>query len=462
MRSRLRLVVGLALVLAVPHATAAPDKPLDVTKHGIVYRPPGMAAVKVRRDIALAGAPKIDLYTPAVAKAGKLPVVVFINGVGDRPDSRLKDWQIYQDWARLVATRGYAAVLHETDGTRVQADIQKLLERLHADGASLGLDPERIMIWACSANVSQALPIVMDSAPAGVRAAVMYYGNGVARQLRKDLPVFWVTAGADDQNLIAGQRALWARAIADGLPWTMIYAPTLPHAFDALDTSAESRRIVGETLAFFDAQLGALPAPLPPSPSRDILANLYGQRFTEAAKLLEPMVAANPRDVSALSTLAWAYRGAGRSAEAVAAYRKLLEIDPGDLRAARQLVILAAPLGDCKPLAPLLAQLDGKVTDPPYLTAKATCDAIEGRREDARRSVEAAIATGANAGNIYYNLACALAIAHKSDDALAALETAAARGWSDVAHMVGDPDLASLRDSPRFAALVAKLRATKP
>src|SRR5262245_43806075 len=117
MSSKLGMVVGLVVVLVASVASAAPDKPLDVTKHGIVHRVPGMPAVTVRRDIALAGAPKLDLYTPASAKAGKLPVVVFINGVGDRPDSRLKDWQIYQDWARVVAARGYAAVLHATDGT---------------------------------------------------------------------------------------------------------------------------------------------------------------------------------------------------------------------------------------------------------------------------------------------------------------------------------------------------------
>src|SRR6185503_16535578 len=325
MRCKLDIFVALALVLAVQSARAAPDKPLDVTKHGIVYRVPGMANVKVRRDVALADAPKLDLYTPAAAKPGKLPVVVFINGVGYRPDSKLKDWQIYQDWARVVAARGYAAVLHATDGTHVQADITKLLERLHSDGASLGLDPERIAIWACSANVSQALPIVMDSAPAGVRAAVIYYGSGVVKQLRKDLPVYWVLAGADDQNLITGQRAMWTRAIADGVPWTMVNAPTLPHAFDALDAGADSRRVVGETLAFFDAQLGALPAPPPPSPNRDILASLYGQHFADAARQLEPAAAANPRDVNILSTLAWAYRGSGKTAEAIATYRKILE-----------------------------------------------------------------------------------------------------------------------------------------
>jgi dienelactone hydrolase len=460
MRHKLGLVVGLALMFVVPIARAAPDKPLDVTKHGIIYKAPGMAAVKVRRNIVLAGAPKLDLYTPAVVK-GKLPVVVFINGVGDRADSHLKDWQIYQDWARVIAARGYAAVLHETDGTRAQTDITKLLERLHADGGKLGLDTDRIAIWACSGNIGPVLPLVMDSAPAGVRAAVFYYGSGVAKQLRKDLRVFWVIAGADNQGLIAAQRALWTRAITDGLPWTMIYAPTLPHAFDAVDAGAESQRIVGETLAFFDAQLGQLPAPLPPSPNRDILANLYGQRFADAAKQLEPVVAANPRDIDALNAMAWAYRGGGKSAEALATYRKILAIDPNDLSAARQLVTASAQLGDCQPLGPLFAQLEGKVTDPWYRVAKGTCEMIEGRREDAHRTLEAAIAAGANPSNTYYNLACALALATKRDDALTALETAVSRGWSDVAHMLADTDLTSLRASPRFTALVAKLRASR-
>lgn len=452
----------LALAVAAPLAGAAPDKPLDITRHGIVYQVPGMAAVKVRRDIALAGAPRLDLYTPARAKPGKLPVVVFINGVGDRPGSKLKDWQIYQDWARLIASRGYAAVLHETDGTRVHAEITKLLERLHAEGGSLGLDTERIAIWACSANVSQALPIVMDGSPAGVRAAVIYYGTGAPRQLRKDLPVFWVLAGLDGAGLLSGQRAIWTRAIAEGVPWTMVNAPTLPHAFDAVDAGVESRRLVADTLAFFDAQLGALPPAPPPSPNRDILALLYGHRFADAVAQLEPRAAANPRDTEVLGTLGWAYRGAGRPADAVATYRKLLAIEPGDLRTARDLVITAAPLGDCKSLAPQIAQLDGKVGDPPYLIARATCDALEGRRDDSTRAVEAAITAGAPAATTYYNLACALALAGKRDDALTALETAVSRGFTDHAHMAGDSDLTSLRASPRFTALVARLRTSGP
>jgi hypothetical protein len=438
-------------------AAAAPDLPLDPTKHGLVYRVRGSESVKLRRDVVLAGAPRFDLYTPAAPRPSKLPVVVFVNGVGDPPANKLKDWRIYQDWARAVAARGYAAVLHETDAAQPARDIARLLERLHADGASLGLDVDRVVLWACSANVQHALPIAMDGAPAGVRALVIYYGIGTPNRLRKDLPVLWVLAGLDGDGLIRGQRALWARAVAEGVPWTMVNAPTLPHAFDAFDASPESRRIVGDTLAFFDDQLGAPPAAPPPSQSRDILADLYGHRHAAAIAKLEPLAAARPRDYDVLSTLAWAYRGAGQRPKVIALYRRLLELQPGDPRAARSLTIEAAQAGDCAAAAAGIAVLDGKAFDPQFLVAKATCDRLAGRTADAQRALDAAVAAGANAGNTYYNLACALALAGKRDDALATLEQAVARGWTDAAHMAADTDLVSLRGEPRFKALAAKL-----
>jgi hypothetical protein len=86
-----------------------------------------------------------------------------------------------------------------------------------------------------------------------------------------------------------------------------------------------------------------------------------------------------------------------------------------------------------------------------------------GRAAAGRQRLDAAIAAGARASVTYYNVACGLALASKRDDALTALEEAVARGWTDGAHMASDSDLASLRDTPRFRALVAKLgTAPKP
>jgi dienelactone hydrolase len=340
---------------------------------------PGMDAAVVRRDVALPGAPKIDVYTPAAPRAGQLPVVVFANGVGDVPGSQLRSWQVYQDWARAVAARGYAAVLHVADGTRAQDDIASVLEGLRTGGAALGLDGDRVIVWACSGNVTAALPVLMERAPRGVRAAVIYYGAGPAKQLRKDLPILWVLAGQENPQLIRGQRALWARAVEEGAPWTMVQAPTLPHAFDGLDTSEDSRRIVAATLAFFDAHLGALPAAPPASEGRGILADLYGQRPLAAVPKLEALARAHPRNPEALATLAWAYRNAGKNRDAVAAYAKAFALDPTDLLVARHLATIASQVGDCRAAAPAFAALARTTLDAQLLTAQGTCDLLEGR-----------------------------------------------------------------------------------
>lgn len=55
---RMRRLVLFFLLLPVG---ARADLPLDVTRHGVVYRVPGMAKVSVRKDIRLAGAPAFDL-----------------------------------------------------------------------------------------------------------------------------------------------------------------------------------------------------------------------------------------------------------------------------------------------------------------------------------------------------------------------------------------------------------------
>ncbi len=56
--------------------------------------------------------------------------------------------------------------------------------------------------------------------------------------------------------------------------------------------------------------------------------------------------------------------------------------------------------------------------------------------------------------NATYNAACASALLGKDDEAIAWLKRAFAAGFSNVAQVQGDADLASLHDDPRFAALV--------
>lgn len=60
-------------------------------------------------------------------------------------------------------------------------------------------------------------------------------------------------------------------------------------------------------------------------------------------------------------------------------------------------------------------------------------------------------------GNALFNLACALALTGDKDGAIEAARGAVAAGFRGKGFFAGDPDLASVRDDPRFQALLAGL-----
>lgn len=70
--------------------------------------------------------------------------------------------------------------------------------------------------------------------------------------------------------------------------------------------------------------------------------------------------------------------------------------------------------------------------------------------------------TAPHAVNAAYNLACALALLGRGDEAFAALNDALARGFANPALLEQDGDLASLRDDPRWAALRRRATAGEP
>ncbi len=61
----------------------------------------------------------------------------------------------------------------------------------------------------------------------------------------------------------------------------------------------------------------------------------------------------------------------------------------------------------------------------------------------------------------HYNLACSLALLDQSPEAIDELERAVAFGYDDAEHLRADEDLASLRGSARFQAIVQALAALR-
>jgi len=57
----------------------------------------------------------------------------------------------------------------------------------------------------------------------------------------------------------------------------------------------------------------------------------------------------------------------------------------------------------------------------------------------------------------YYNLACSHSLLGQVDEAFAAIEKAISLGYSDLKHMLTDPDLERLRKAPRFRRFIRRL-----
>ncbi len=86
-----------------------------------------------------------------------------------------------------------------------------------------------------------------------------------------------------------------------------------------------------------------------------------------------------------------------------------------------------------------------------------TAQVQQGKYRQAVVSLERAIAISGGTGIDFYNLACAYALSGAADKALDAVERAIGAGFRKRAQYESDPDLASLRELPRFKALVAPL-----
>ena len=398
-----RIAAGaLAATIVAATAQARPDPPArihEVTAQEVVYAVPGMDRVVVKSNVPFkkieGGELKLDLYYPSGAKPGaKSPAVVFINGVGDRPGDSLKDWGIYKSWGRLVAASGWIGVTFEARGPNDQSarDIRDAFAFLRKEGASLGIDADRIAAWVCSGNVTSGLAVLMNDVDPGVRGAVVYYGTSNVEKLRADLPVYFVRAGRDNPRLNAGIDELWKKAISAGAPWTMVNAPTSQHAFDAFDETDESRRIVRETLDFY-RDLFTPPAPTgPPSLAKKALSHWFGGReYPQAAQAYAEYVKAHPDDA-----VAWMRLG--------------------------------------------LSQANMK--DPA-----------------AAGSLEKAVQLGMKSPTDLYNVACGYALIGQKEKALDALGRAVAAGFNDRRLLETDTDLASIRDTDGFRAILGKVKA---
>jgi hypothetical protein len=263
----------------------------EITKKAAVYRMTGVEAVTVRRDMTYrmteAGPLGMDLYSPPDSKSGaRRPAVVFVIGFSDVGAQKIlgcqfREMESYVSWARLVAASGMVAITYTNRDPAT--DIRALLQYVRQNAESLGIDENRIALWACSGNAPLALSLLMQEGSAHSRCAALLYGytldldgsTGVAEAARTrgfvnpcagksvddlspDVPLFIARAGADEMpGLNEALDHFLVKALARNLPLTLVNHATGPHAFDVFDDSETSREIIRQVLAFLRWHLNA-------------------------------------------------------------------------------------------------------------------------------------------------------------------------------------------------------------
>ncbi|MGH7469695.1 MAG: alpha/beta hydrolase [Longimicrobiales bacterium] len=295
-------VVTIALALLV--CTQARAAHAQGSGPRLVMPNPGGAAMRVAADSftgALGQTGRIDIYRdPAVS--GPRPVVLFANASG----TQARTMAGYNDWARLVATRGFIGVLYDGPGFDparapaeyrriVVAQMDSVMAALNRRADRHGIEIGNLVVWAGSAQTGAGTPFSLEGNRA-VRGYVLYYGLGTVGEPRLDVPVFIVRAGLDNSQLNAAIDSLALRLVNTGVPVTLVTHPAGAHGFDVIDNDAMSIGIIEQTLDFIalvtsPAHRAAVAAGVPVSRAS---AAFNARRWADAERLYHELTQQQP------------------------------------------------------------------------------------------------------------------------------------------------------------------------
>lgn len=329
------ITVALAIALLSVRAPAQ--------TRGLVVPVPSASSIRVQSDsfVGPDGARhRFDVYRSASA-SGRLPAVVFVNVVGPS----MREWKSYVDWAMLVTKRNLTGVLYDgptynqtlsasQNQQTAEAFADSLMSALRHRGERYHVDGGNVVLWAGSANTSAGTPLALAGARHGIRGYVLYYGAGVVGSPRLDVPVFIARAGLDAPGLNRELDSLTSRLMSVGVAVTLVNYPGGRHAFDLLDSTAMSARIVEQTLDFAES---AVSVGMRSAITADTLEVRAARAFTErrwaeAVQLYHVISTARPKAAGVAWRLGLSELESGEPARALVSFTRARENGQGGAR----------------------------------------------------------------------------------------------------------------------------------
>jgi acetyl esterase/lipase len=260
----------------------------ELARKRVVYSIPSMKRVKARKNLIYKRTEdttlKMDVYGPATSRASEgRPAVIFIHGGRIPPNLRTtpKDWGAYVSFGELVAASGFVGITFNhrfyswNSLSDSQSDVIDLISYVRNHARSLGVDKDRIVLWAVSAGgifLSQPL----RDAPPYLSCLIGYYAEldlqnerasappevsnetlreyspiyHLERGTAKIPPMFIARAGLDDANLNDGLDRFVQAALRKNMTVDFANHATGHHGFDVEDDNTRSREIIKRTIEF--------------------------------------------------------------------------------------------------------------------------------------------------------------------------------------------------------------------
>ena len=189
----------------------------------------------------------------------------------------------------------------------------------------------------------------------------------------------------------------------------------------------------------------------------DVLANAANLlrnlgRLDEALALEEAIVDRDPIDVRWLYVLGYSQRCAGRYDDAIASYRTVLSLSPGNGSAHYQLGAVLLLKGQARAA---LAEIERETSDPYRMIGLPMAYHALGRTAESDAALSALIAKYQK--DAPYNIADVYAYRGETDKAFDWLDKAVQYRDPGLAEIASDDLLAKLHDDPRWLALLRKL-----
>jgi acetyl esterase/lipase len=238
--------------------------PAELVTPPVVYRLPGMDAVKVIPNLTYSDSENphllMDVYAPADLSAGeRRPVVMLIHG-GGAPAYRPKDWGIFQSWGRLIAASEMIGVTFthrlgypEPFLAEASADVRNAMSFVRANAESWNADGDRIGLVAFSAG-GPLLGVPIGEKLPCVRCLLAFYA--FIDMQPPAVPMFIARAGCDAvPGLNEAMDRFIAAALRANTPVTVVNHPAGEHGFDNQNDDDRSREIIRAALEFMKIHL---------------------------------------------------------------------------------------------------------------------------------------------------------------------------------------------------------------